>query len=372
MPTSLNRRNPNCRNLLETAQLFDLVAPPATVVPFGSGHIHDTYLVSCAEEGVPRYILQRLNTSVFTEPAKIMENVALVTGHLRARRARQPGASLDREILQLVPTVEGSPWLQTGKGEHWRCFPFIDRTYTLDVCTDPSQAFEAASTFGRFLRDLDDLDPTSLHETIPWFHHTPRRRTALKTAFAKADPRRRQMAEADMAFALAQESLAGEIVGRLDAGDLPLRITHNDTKLNNVLFDEDSHAGLCVIDLDTCMAGSALYDFGDMVRTICCPAAEDETDLTRVQMDLARFRKLVEGYREGAGDILTASEVKRLGLAGEVMTYTVGIRFLADYFEGDRYFKVHRPNHNLDRCRNQFALLRSIQAHREEIRRILS
>jgi hypothetical protein len=284
-----------------------------------------------------------------------------LSGHLRAKLASVPGSDPSREALRLIPAKDGRPWFVDDDGSFWRVFDFISGTLTHDICETPGQAFEAARVVARFQKLLSDLPGGRLQETIPFFHHTPRRLQALEEAVAQDVANRCAGVRAEIEFVLARRDLAGAVVNLMEAGKIPERVTHNDTKLNNVLFDEATGRGLCIVDLDTCMPGSVLYDFGDMVRTMTCPAAEDEADLSKVSMDIRYFEALVRGYLGEAHGFLCADEIRNLALSSRLMTFTVGVRFLTDYLSGDTYFKVHRPGHNLDRCRNQFKLVESME-----------
>ena len=344
-----------------------------TVAPCGHGHIHDTYLARFAEGGrETAVILQRLNGRVFPDIPAVMDNIARVTRHLQAKLAALPGADPVREALSLVPARDGAPCWRDEDGRWWRAFRFVDGTVTHETCTDPVQAYEAARVVGRFQSLLADLPGPRLRETIPFFHHTPRRLQALDDAIARDAAGRRGQAAPEIEFALVRRDLAPAIVARLEAGELPERVTHNDTKLNNVLFDAKTGRGLCLIDLDTCMPGSALYDFGDMVRTMTGEAAEDETDLSKVRVDLKRFEALVRGYLETAGGFLCRRELDLLALSGRLLTFTIGVRFLTDFLSGDVYFKTSRPNHNLDRCRVQFRLVQSMEEQEAEMRAVVN
>lgn len=349
--------------LAAVASRFSIAGSFLSAAPYGNGHIHDTYLARFDAGGRETgLILQRINGRVFKDPLAVVENVARVTRHLQARLAAIPGADPARQAMSLVPARDGATCWRDDEGHFWRAFGFVEGTLTRETCTDPRQAYEAARVVGRFQSLLADLPLPRLHETIPFFHHTPRRLQALEEALAKDPANRCRDAKPEIEFALARRDLAPAIVDLLGSGAIPERVAHNDTKLNNVLFDEQTGRGLCLVDLDTCMPGSVLYDFGDMVRTMTCEAAEDETDLSRVRMDPARFGALVRGYLETAGGFLAAREIEMLPIAGRLLTFTIGIRFLTDYLSGDVYFKTHRPGHNLDRCRAQFRLVQSMEA----------
>ena len=343
--------------------------PVLAATPYGTGHIHDTFRVRSSSGD---FILQRINTRIFKDPRAVMENIVRVTEHLRGKLAATPGADPSREALRLIPAKDGTPWFVDNDGSFWRMFAFIGGAVTHEVCAAPEHAFEAARVVARFQKLLSDLPGGPLHETIPFFHHAPRRLLALEEAVSKDAAGRCAAAKAEIEFALSRRELAHSVARRIEAGQIPVRVTHNDTKLNNVLFDEASGRGLCLVDLDTCMPGSVLYDFGDMVRTMTCPAAEDETDLSRVGMELRFFEALVRGYLGEARDFLCADELGNLALSGRLMTFVVGVRFLTDHLSGDTYFKVHHPGHNLDRARNQFKRVRSMEKQEGEMEAIVA
>lgn len=349
--------------LADVASHLDTRGRLVSAVRWGSGHINDTFAATFeADDGTYRLVLQRINRHVFPEPAKVMENAGAVTRHLRARlsAASPPPADLDRRALRLVATKEGADWLVDAEGEPWRAWHFVEGARSVDVVKDPRTAYEAARAFGEFQRLLLDYDGPPLHETLPLFHHTPTRFARFRAA-AEADRAGRSSgAAAEVDFALSCETLAGRLVALQASGDAPLRATHNDTKVNNVLLDSATGEGLCVIDLDTVMPGLSLYDFGDLVRTAASPSAEDERDLSKVGVSDVLFEALVQGYLSAAGGFLTAAELDHLVDAARVIVLTIGLRFLTDHLEGDVYFRVHREGHNLDRARTQFALLRSL------------
>jgi hypothetical protein len=337
--------------------------------PYGAGHIHDTFRVRSSPSS--SFILQRINARVFTNPQAVMENIVRVTGHLRAKLAAVPGSDPSREALRMVPAKDGRMWFVDDNSSYWRMFDLIGGAVTHEVCESHGQAFEAARVVARFQSLLSDLPGERLRETIPFFHHTPRRLQALEDAVARDVANRCAGAQAEIEFALSRRDLANSVVHLLETGRIPERVTHNDTKLNNVLFDETTGRGLCIVDLDTCMPGSVLYDFGDMVRTMTSNAAEDEADLSRVFMDMQYFDALLLGYLDEARGFLCADEIGNLALSGRLMTFTVGVRFLTDHLAGDTYFKVHRPCHNLDRCRNQFKLVQSMEEQAAEMEAVV-
>lgn len=350
----------------ETARQFEIDGELAAITTYGSGHINDTFCAVFQQEFVPaRYILQRINTHIFKEPAALMENIERVTAHLAARLNGEPDRA--RRVLTLIPTRDGRYWLADAEGGYWRAYRFIEGARTYDAVESTGQAYQAARAFGRFQQLLADLPAPRLNDTIPDFHHTPKRFAAFEKAVAADAAGRAMHACAEIDFALAHQSMAGVL---LSAG-LQERVTHNDTKFNNVMLDDASGEGICVIDLDTVMPGLALYDFGDMVRTTTSPAMEDERDLSKVTMQFPMFEALVRGYLSAAGGFLTKAEKDLLAFAGKLITFEIGIRFLTDYLAGDTYFKVHREGHNLDRCRTQFKLVESIEQQEEKMNRLI-
>jgi aminoglycoside phosphotransferase (APT) family kinase protein len=348
------------------ARQFEFHCEVSAIAPYGNGHINDTYVVSCQGAGASaRYILQHINRHVFRDPAAVMQNIERVTAHLAAQTAGQPDGA--RRALQLVPAQDGSNWHVDAEGETWRAYRFIENACSYETAASAEQAFQAARAFGRFQQQVASLPPPRLHETIPHFHDTPRRFAALEQAVAADIAGRAALAKPEIEFARSRQSIANVLLG---AG-LPDRITHNDTKFNNVLLDGTTGEAVCVIDLDTVMPGLALYDFGDMVRTTTSPAQEDEQDLSKVTMQFPLFEALVRGYLESAGGFLTPAEKRHLAFSGKLITFEVGIRFLTDYLAGDTYFKVHREGHNLDRCRTQFKLVESIERQEDRMNRMV-
>lgn len=360
------RRAPSY-NVLAAARAFEVPAEPESFTRWGSGHINDTFAVTL--RGGRREILQRINTEVFRDPDGVMANVGRVTRHLRSKLAGAPDAA--RRALTLVPARDGADFVRDREGRCFRMYEFIDGARSVDVLESTRQAYEAAKAFGTFQRLLADLPGPRLVETIPGFHHTRERFEALGRAVARNARGRAKGAVPEIAFALSCEPLADALLRPLAEGKLVERATHSDTKLNNVLFDEATGEGLCVVDLDTVMPGLFLYDFGDMVRAAVSPSAEDERDLSKVEASEPVFEALVRGTVEVLGDALSQADRERLVLAGKVITFEIGIRFLADHLDGDVYFRVHREGHNLDRARTQFALVRSLEEKEERLSRIV-
>ena len=335
--------------------------------PIGSGHIHDTFRIALKREDKPAcVILQRINHEIFGNVPALMQNIQRVTAHLAGQSGDEPDA--DRHALTLISTHDGKAWYFDANGQYWRVFREIPRTRTYDSVESPAQAYQSAKSFGRFQYLLASLPAPRLNDTIPGFHHTPSRFAALQKAIEADAIGRAAGCSLEIEFALAREAL-GHVL--LDAG-LPERVTHNDTKLNNVLFDSVTGEGICVIDLDTVMPGLAPYDFGDMVRTTTCAAAEDERNLARVFMAFDLFEALIRGFLESAGGFLTRAEKLSLAHAGQLITFEQGIRFLADHLRGDTYYKVHREVLILSRCRAQFCILASMEQQMSRIEALVA
>lgn len=350
-------------------QAFAVKGTFKKAVPYGTGHINDTYLVSLADgRHIVPYILQRINHNIFKNPPLLMENIVRVTSHIRKKLS---GREIDRKALTVIPTRDNAYFLHDDRGNFWRMYIFISNAGTYDICATPRQAYETAFAFGHFQSHLADLPGGRLHDTIPWFHHTPRRFKTLEKAIAKDQHNRCHKSKHDIAFCLKHKSLASSLTDLLENGKIPERISHNDSKINNVMMDRATGRGICVIDLDTVMSGCSLYDFGDMVRTAARTMDEDERDLGKVILNIRFFESLARGYLKSARAFLTPLEVENMVVAGKVITFTIGIRFLADHFMGDVYFKIHRPGHNLDRARVQFKLLKSIEEQEEKMRKIV-
>jgi Phosphotransferase enzyme family len=353
-------------NVAAIARQFQIYWEFRSAKPYGSGHINDTYCVEFDQAGTTtRYILQRINHHIFKRPIELMENIQRVTAHLAAKMEGEPDFS--RRVLTLIPARSGPGYLQDAEGNYWRAYLFIEKARTFDAVESPRQAYEAAKAYGRFQKLLADLPAPRLHETIPGFHHTPSRLAALVKAIETDASNRAAGARKEIDFAIQRSGIAGTLLN----ANLPERVTHNDTKFNNVMLDDETGEGICVVDLDTLMPGLALYDFGDMVRTTTSPSREDETDLAKVSLHLPMFEALVRGYLESANGFLTPAEKKLLGFSGKLITFEIGIRFLTDFLGGDTYFKVHRNGHNLDRCRTQFKLVESIEQQEEQVNKLV-
>jgi aminoglycoside phosphotransferase (APT) family kinase protein len=338
------------------------------VAPFEGGHINDSFLVTYRHEARSvRYLLQRINDAVFRAPERMMDNIRRVAGHITKGLTSLGTRDAERRVLTVVNTIEDKPCARDATGSYWRLYRFIEGARAHQSVKTPEQAERAGRAFGEFQRSLVDLPGPRLHETIPGFHDTPSRFEALEKA-ADADPHRRAAAaRGEIERAFAYRALAGELLDRHASGEIPERVVHNDAKISNILFDRRTGEALCVVDLDTVMPGLAPHDFGDMVRSMTCPAAEDETDLSRVELQMPLFAALARGYIEAAGAVLTPAERAHLVTAGKVITFEQAVRFLTDFLNGDRYYRTTRANQNLDRCRSQLRLLESITRHEREM-----
>ncbi len=342
----------------EIISAFRLPGRAASCEPYGHGHVNRTFLLTL-EDG-SHYILQNVSRTAFHDIPKLMENFAAVTKALAAHGGDP------RSCLHLVPTRDGRDYLLDASGEYWRMLDFIEDSVCLQSPETPEDFYQSAVAFGSFQRLLRDFPAETLYETIPRFHDTPDRYRKLHAAI-DADVRGRAAgARREIDFALAREDAAGALQRLRDSGALPLRVTHNDTKLNNVMLDAKTRKALCVIDLDTVMPGLAAYDFGDSIRFGASTGAEDERDLSRVSLDLGLYRTFAEGFLPACGG-LTGAELDSLPLGAKLMTLECGVRFLTDYLEGDAYFAVSRPEHNLDRARTQFKLVADMELKWDEM-----
>jgi len=359
-----------CKNILPQ---FEINGEPVECVPYGSGHINDTFAAKMrqADGSVVRYILQRINTNVFRDPAGLMENICGVTTYLKGIIAKNGGDPL-RETLTVIPTKDDRPFYRNPEtGDCWRAYIFVEGTVSYDLVEKPEDFYTSAKAFGHFQQLLSDYPAATLHETIVNFHNTPDRFLKLQSAIKADKMGRVKEVGPEIEFALKREADTHVLVDLQRRGEIPLRVTHNDTKLNNVLIDEKTKQGLCVIDLDTVMPGLAHYDYGDSIRFGASTALEDERDLAKVTMDLGLFEIYTKGFLEEAGGVLNPTEKAMLPMGAKLMTYECGIRFLTDYLEGDTYFKTHRPGQNLDRTRTQFKLVADMEQKWDEMKRII-
>lgn len=364
---------PNRPDLSTVASGFALRGAYLDAEPYGSGHINDTFAVAFSQSGTRiRYIFQRINHRIFKDPVALMDNIRRVTD-ASWEKLRKESSIIDvsRRTLRVILSVDDRPCHRDAEGNYWRCYPFIEGARTYDVIQNSRQAYEAARAFGEFQSLVSGLEGPRLHETIPAFHDTRSRFERLRQA-VESDVMGRLKEVGPEWDAICRREGAVDVLRGLEAtGAIPERITHNDTKLNNVMIDDATGTGICVIDLDTVMPGLALYDFGDLVRTATSPATEDEKDVSRVRMQMPMFEALAHGYLEGTKNILTPAEREYLPFSGKLLALETGIRFLTDYLEGDVYFKIARPEHNLDRARTQIALVKSIEEQEEAMRALV-
>ena len=338
-------------------------------IPYGSGHINDTYRLTY--DTGKHYILQKMNRSIFTKPVELMENVSGVTAWLK-KKIQENGGDVERETLNLVMTKDGLPYYVDEDGEYWRVYLFIEDATCYDMVKDEEDFYQSAVAFGHFQRLLADYPAETLHETIVNFHNTVDRLDKFKIAVEKDVCHRAADVEKEIQFVLDRTELAHVLCDMQDQGKLPLRVTHNDTKLNNIMIDNATGKAICVIDLDTVMPGLSVNDFGDSIRFGASTGAEDEKDLTKVSCDLHLYEVYVKGFIEGCGGALTETELDMLPMGAILMTFECGMRFLTDYLEGDHYFKIHREGHNLDRCRTQFKLVKDMEEKLSRMKEIVN
>lgn len=360
------------RNLEDAIYAFGFGNRCSYVKPFGAGHINETYAVYMPGEGGDElaYVLQRVNSNVFKDPAGVMDNIFGVTEYLR-NVIRREGGDPDRETLSYIKTKSGCNYFEDSEGEPWRCYNFIPDSVCYQLVEEPEQFYQSGSSFGHFLKQLSDYPASKLNETIPDFHNTIRRFEAFQVALKRDLKNRADSCRPEIDFVLAREKDCGVLVHQQDEGILSLRVTHNDTKLNNILFDEKTGKGLCIIDLDTIMPGLAANDFGDSIRFGAATAEEDEPNLDLMHFDISLYELYVKGYLEETKDVLTEAEIGSLPWGARLMTLECGIRFLTDYLQGDTYFKTDYPEHNLIRARTQFRLVDEMEQQFERMQEIV-
>jgi len=360
-------------NLEKLVSQFQIVAEFEEGHAWTKGHINDTYIVTCRQGGTRiRYILQRINHDVFLYPELVMQNVKQITEHLRKKISAEDRRDLTRRTMTLLPARGGAPYYRDRDGNYWRAYVFIERVNSVHVAAEPSQAGQVGRAFGLFQKRLADLSPEKVQETIPEFHNGRLRFEALDKAAAEDSAGRVAGAQAEIDFCRQHRATVSLLLEAHERGELPLRITHNDTKIDNVLLDRDSGEVVCIVDLDTVMPGLVHYDFGDMMRTLTSPADEDERDLVKVTMRMDYFEALAKGYLAEAGGFLTRAERDHLAISGKVITLILGIRFLTDHLNGDTYFRVHREGQNLDRARVQFRLVESMLKQEEAMKSVIA
>lgn len=362
----------NDYNFEEVIKQFNYEGDLVNIQPYGSGHINDTFAVTFhrPHRNNVRYILQRINTRIFKEPEKLMENIENVTEFLK-KKIIASGGNPKRETLNLVYTTNHKPFYCSSSGDYWRSYVFIEGAQTYQVVESIQHFYNAGKALGNFEELLSDFPAKKLHETIPNFHNTKIRYEGFLQALAEDKMSRAKDVQKEIEFVLERGKETTILVELLNSGKLPLRVTHNDTKFNNVMIDNDTGEGVCVIDLDTIMPGLSIYDFGDSIRSGANPAEEDERDLSKVSMDLQLFEHFTHGFLEGTKRSLTDTEIEYLPFGAKLMTFECGIRFLSDHLNGDTYFKIHRENHNLDRARTQFKMVEDMEKKFNEMKAIV-
>ncbi|WP_312502675.1 phosphotransferase enzyme family protein [Lacrimispora sp.] len=360
-----------CGKIREAIGLLAFEGEPVSWNRYGSGHINDTFRLICKTgDGEKHYIIQRINHEVFKDPVSLMRNIAGVTSFLRERIETQ-GGDPARETLNIVKATDGKDYCQDSDGNYWRGYLFIGGATTYDKVRQPEDFYRSGKAFGRFKRLLAEYPADELAETIPDFHNTPVRMEAFKAAVKADTCGRAHLVEAEIKFALDREKEAAIAMNMLKEGRLPLCVTHNDTKLNNIMIDDETGEALCVIDLDTIMPGLSIFDFGDSIRFGANTAEEDEPDVSKVSLSLPLFETYTRGYLEGCKGSLSPDEKKMLPMGAKLMTFECGVRFLTDFLQGDTYFHTSRENHNLDRTRTQFALVADMEKKWEEMEEIV-
>ncbi len=334
---------------------FNLKGDFIQAIPTGSGHINDTYLVTTTSE---KYILQRVNHNVFKNVDRMNQNIIKALVHLNEKQ----NTSNDNRFrdLEIILTNVGKNHFKDANGDYWRMMNFVSDSTSFDVAEKPETAYEAAKAYGYFQKQLIDLNPDDFFPVIKDFHNLEMRMNNFYKVLDGDPADRNQYAKEEIEFVKAHEEISHKLKELLNNNQIPIRVTHNDTKINNVLLDKNTLKGISVIDLDTVMPGTVLFDFGDMIRTFTSPAEEDETDLSKVVLRLDIFEAMATGYLSELKELLTKTEINNLVFGGKIMTFMIGLRFLTDYLEGDVYYKTSRENHNLDRCRTQFKLLSEI------------
>ena len=350
--------------ILNALSHYDFGTEKPAYRPLGSGQINDTLLIQGKEK---RYLLQRINTFVFKDPEGLMDNIARVTAHIKKKVEARHG-DVSREILTVFPAKDGALYYQDEEGNAFRALHFIEGASTYDAVKDPALFYEAGKAFGRFQSDLSDFPAESLIETIPHFHDTPARYQAFLKAMEENKAGRKASILPFLEELIAHKEIAERLADLVKQGKMPLRVTHNDTKLNNVMIDDATHQGLAPIDLDTVMPGLAAFDFGDAVRYGANTAAEDEPDLTKVGVDIPLFQAFAKGFVKGTDGRLTDIEMDHLVDGAETMAYELCLRFITDYLDGDLYFKTTHPEHNLERAKCQFALYQAFVKEEEALR----
>lgn len=350
---------------------FKYDGEPCSCEPYGNGHINSTYKIKCKNgDKTVSYVLQRINNSIFTDTDALMENIENVTAFLKDKIKKRGGDVL-RETLNLVPTVEDKNYYTDENGDSWRSYVYIEDTVCYEKIEKPEDFYNCGYAFGNFQNLLSDFPAEKLHEVITDFHNTPKRYETFKKAVEADICGRAKSVQEEIAFVNARAKDMSLLTDMLEKGEVPLRVTHNDTKLNNCMFDKNTGQTICVIDLDTVMPGLRAYDYGDSIRFGATTGAEDEPQLSKVNFSLQLFESYTKGFIKACGDSMDEKEVLSLPIGAKIMTIECGMRFLTDYLEGDTYFKTSRENHNLDRCRTQFKLVSDMEQQWDKMNEIV-
>lgn len=350
---------------------FNLDGTYKSYEALNDGHINTTFVVTyeMPDGSLQNFVVQKINTGIFTNPDALMGNIVGVTEFLKKKIAAR-GGDVQRETLNFLPCADGKYYAKNENGDCWRCYRHVGDVYTCNIIDSEEVFYNAGTAFGVFQQELADYPIETLAETIPNFHNTYSRFLDFKKAVEENRSGRRDNVQKEIQFVLDREADTHVLLDLIDQGELPLRVTHNDTKLNNILFDSETNQGICIIDLDTVMPGLALYDFGDSIRFGANTASEDEKDVSRVSLSLPLYKAYTEGYLHTAKDSLWAKEIEYMPFSAKLMTFECGMRFLTDYLNGDTYFKVAYPEHNLVRCRTQFALVADMEKKMDDMQKI--
>lgn len=359
------------KSAMEIAKHFLVEGEVKETIPMNSGHINTTSRIIVENNGtVEKYTVQAINTYVFKNPEGVMENIAKVTAHIR-EKIEKSGGDTERGVLTVIPANDGKYFYKDDEGTYWRIYKFIDNSYTQNKVEDPKTLYNAGVGFGNFQKQLADIPMDGLVETIPDFHNTPVRYAQLMEAVKKDSAGRAASCQPEIQFFIDREKEMSILTDLKAEGKMPVRVTHNDTKFNNILLDDTTNEALSVIDLDTVMPGLVTDDFGDAIRFAANTADEDETDLSKVEVSLELFEAFTKGFLEALDGSLTKTEMEHLAWGAKIITMEIGSRFLADYLNGDIYFKIHKENHNLDRARCQIALAKSMEEKFDKMQEIV-
>ncbi|ROR27391.1 phosphotransferase family enzyme [Mobilisporobacter senegalensis] len=364
-------REERCAKIEEAIKALDFKGNYIKHERYGNGHINDTFLIQFNQDDRNvKYILQRMNHEIFKDPDQLMKNICGITEFLKKKITKSHG-DVNRETMNVIDTKKGEPFYKDSIGSYWRAYQFIEDAISYDQVDKPEDFYQSAVAFGRFQHLLSDYKAESLYETIPNFHNTPTRYQTFKEAVKKDICGRAKNVTPEIEFICNREDDMKICMDLLNKEQLPLRVTHNDTKLNNIMIDNKTGKGICVIDLDTVMPGLSIFDFGDSIRFGANTAAEDETDLSKVSLNLQLFELYAKGYLEGCNGSLTKKETEMLPMGAKTMALECGMRFLTDYLLGDTYFRIHRENHNLDRCRTQLKLVEDMEYKWDEMNSVI-